>query len=138
VPFKGGGEATAAILGGHVTVGTSGWGELQEFVQSGKLRAIAITAPARLKGVPVATLKEQGVNVEIGNWRGVYAPPGITPEQRKALADAVTKATKTKGWAELLEKNSWTPVLMTGPDFDQFVDHSHAELRALMVKLGMI
>ena len=55
-------------------MGTSGWGELQEFVQSGKLRAIAITAPARLKGVPVATLKEQGVNVEIGNWRGVYAP----------------------------------------------------------------
>ncbi len=138
VPFKGGGEATAAILGGHVTVGTSGWGELQEFVQSGKLRAIAITAPARLKGVDVPTLKEQGVNVEIGNWRGVYAPPSVSPEQRKALTDAVVKATKSKSWTELLEKNSWTPVVMTGPDFDKFVDSNHAELRALMYKLGML
>lgn len=137
VPFKGGGEATAAILGGHVTVGTSGWGELQEFVQSGKLRAIAITAPARLPGLDVPTLKEQGVAVDIGNWRGVYAPPGISAEQRKVLTEAVIKATKAKSWAELLVKNNWSPVLLTGPEFDKFVDDDHARLRALMVKLGM-
>lgn len=138
VPFKGGGEATAAVLGGHVTVGTSGWGELQEFVTSGKMRAIAITAPQRLKGVNVATLKEQGINVDIGNWRGVYAAPGITPEQRKALEAAIVKATKTKAWAETLEKNNWTPVVLTGPELEKFVDEDHARLRALMVKLGMV
>lgn len=138
VPFKGGGEATAAILGGHVTVGTSGWGELQEFIQTGKLRAIGLTSPTRLKGVNVPTLKEQGINVEIGNWRGVYAAPGVTPEQRRTLAEAVVKATKTKSWADLLEKNSWTPWLLTGPEYDKFVDDDHAKLRALMFKLGML
>lgn len=138
VPFKGGGEATAAVLGGHVTVGTSGWGELQEFITSGKMRAIAITAPQRLKGVNVPTLKEQGINVDIGNWRGVYGAPGITPEQRKALEAAVVKATKTKSWNETLEKNNWSPVVLTGPELDKFVDEDHARLRALMVKLGMV
>jgi putative tricarboxylic transport membrane protein len=138
VPFKGGGEATAAVLGGHVTVGTSGWAELQEFITTGKMRAIAITSPQRLKGVNVPTLKEQGVNVEIGNWRGLYAAPGITPEQRKALEAAVTKATKTKSWTETLEKNSWSPALLTGPEFEKFVDEDHARIRALMAKLGMV
>lgn len=138
VPFKGGGEATAAILGGHVTVGTSGWGELQEFITSGKMRAIGITSPARLPGVNVPTLKEQGVNVVIANWRGVYAPPGITPAQRTALTAAVTAATKTKSWTDLLEKNHWSSALLTGGEFDKFVDDEHAQTRDVMGKLGMI
>jgi putative tricarboxylic transport membrane protein len=138
VPFKGGGEATAAVLGGHVTVGTSGWGELQEFITSGKMRAIAITAPSRIKGINVPTLKEQGIDVDIGNWRGVYGAPGITPEQRKALEAAVVKATKTKSWQETLEKNNWSSSVVTGAELDKFVDEDHARLRALMVKLGMI
>ena len=53
-------------------------------------------------------MKEQGYNVEIGNWRGVYGAPGITAEQRKALTDMIVKATKTKAWAEAMEKNNWT------------------------------
>jgi putative tricarboxylic transport membrane protein len=138
VPFKGGGEATAAVLGGHVTVGTSGWGELQEFITSGKMRVIAITAPTRVKGINVPTLKEQGINVDIGNWRGLYAAPGITPEQRKALEAAVVKGTKSKAWTDTLEKNSWTPAVLTGPEFEKFVDDDHARIRALMVKLGMV
>jgi putative tricarboxylic transport membrane protein len=138
VPFKGGGEATAAVLGGHITVGTSGWAELQEFINSGKMRALAITAPQRLKGVNVPTLKELGLNVDIGNWRGVYGAPGITPEQRKALEAAVTQATKTKTWTETLEKNNWTPSLLTGPELEKFVDDDHARLRVLMLKLGML
>jgi putative tricarboxylic transport membrane protein len=50
----------------------------------------------------------------------------------------VVKATKTKAWAEALEKNNWTPALMTGKEFDDFVDREFASLRATMVKAGMI
>ncbi|UUX96885.1 Bug family tripartite tricarboxylate transporter substrate binding protein [Aquabacterium sp. J223] len=138
VPFKGGGEAVAAVLGGHVTCCTSGLAEMDEFIRTGKLRAIAVTAPQRLKGVAIPTLKEQGIDVEIGNWRGVYGAAGITPEQRRALIDGVARAVKTKAWAETLEKNNWTPALMTGDEFGGFVDNDHARLRALMLKLGML
>ena len=138
VPFRGGGEAVAAILGNNVTVGGSGFSEFQQYIDSGKMRAIAVTAAARLKGINIPTMKEQGYNVEIGNWRGVYGGPGITPEQRKVLIDMIVKATKTKSWVESLEKNSWTPALQTGKEFEDFVDREFASLRATMVKAGMI
>ncbi len=138
VAFRGGGEATAAILGGNVTVGGSGYSEFQPHIESKKMRGIAVTAPARLKGIDIPTLKEQGFNVEIGNWRGVYGAPGITAEQRKALVDMIVKATKTKAWAEALEKNNWTPALLTGKEFEDFVDRDFASLRATMVKAGMV
>ncbi|MBL8304261.1 MAG: tripartite tricarboxylate transporter substrate binding protein [Ideonella sp.] len=138
VAFRGGGEATAAILGGNVTIGGSGYSEFAEYIKTGKMRAIGVTSETRIKGIDVPTLKEQGINVVIGNWRGVYGAGGITPEQRKALTDMVIKATKTKAWAESLEKNGWTPALMAGPEFEKFVDDEFASLRAVMVKSGMV
>ena len=138
VAFRGGGEAVAAILGGNVTIGGSGYSEFAEYISAGKMRAIGVTSEKRLKGIDVPTLKEQGINVVIGNWRGVYGANGITPEQRKALTELVVKATRTKSWAEALEKNGWTPALMAGPDFEKFVDDEFASLRAVMAKSGMI
>jgi putative tricarboxylic transport membrane protein len=138
VAFRGGGEAVAAVLGGNVTVGGSGYTEFGEYIKSGKMRPIAVTSATRLKGVDAPTLKELGLNVEIGNWRGVYAAPGITPEQRKALTEMVVKATKSAAWTQAVETNGWTPALMTGPEFDRFVDDQFAALRAVMVKAGMI
>jgi putative tricarboxylic transport membrane protein len=138
VAFRGGGEATAAILGGNVTVGGSGLSEFSEYITTGKMRAIAMTSETRLKGVDVPTMKEQGYNVVIGNWRGVYGAAGITPEQRKALTDMILTATKHKSWAEAIERNGWTPALLTGPAFDKFVDDEFASLRAIMHKSGMV
>jgi putative tricarboxylic transport membrane protein len=138
VAFRGGGEAVAAILGNNVTVGGSGYSEFAQYIDSGKMRAVAVTSAQRLKGVNVPTLKEQGVDVEIGNWRGVYGAPGISDAQRKALTDMIVKATKSKAWGEAMEKNNWTAALMTGKDFDDFVDREFASLRATMVKAGMI
>lgn len=138
VAFRGGGEAIAAILGGNVTVGGSGLSEFSEYIKTGKMRAIAMTSETRLKGVEIPTMKEQGYNVVIGNWRGVYGAAGITPEQRKALTELVVTATKHKSWAEAVERNGWTSALLTGPAFDKFVDDEFASLRAVMVKSGMV
>ena len=125
-------------MAGYVTVGGSGWSEFQQYIESGKMRAIAVTSAERLKGINVPTMKELGYNVVIGNWRGVYGAPGTTPEQVKALVEMIVKATKTKSWEESLAKNSWTPALLTGPVFADFVDREFASLRATMVKAGMV
>jgi putative tricarboxylic transport membrane protein len=138
VAFRGGGEATAAILGGNVTVGGSGYSEFAEYIKTGKMKAIAVTSDKRLPGIDVPTMKEQGYDVILGNWRGVYAGPGITPEQRKALTDLVVAATKSKAWQEDLTKNGWTPALLTGKQFDEFVDYEFASLRATMYLSGML
>ena len=138
VPFRGGGEATAAILGGNVTVGGSGYSEFQQYIEAGKMKPIGVTSEQRLKGIAVPTLREQGIDVVIGNWRGLYAAAGINDAQRKALTEMVIKATKTKGWAEALEKNNWTPAVLAGKEFEDFVDREFASLRATMVKAGMV
>ncbi|MFY7864380.1 Bug family tripartite tricarboxylate transporter substrate binding protein [Roseateles sp.] len=138
VPFRGGGEATAAILGGNVTVGGSGYSEFAQYIESGKMRPIAVTSEQRLKGVNVPTLRELGIDVVIGNWRGVYAAPGISAVQQKALTDMITAVFRNKSWIESLEKNGWTPALLTGKAFADFVDQEFAMLRAIMVKSGMI
>ena len=138
VAFRGGGEATAAILGGNVTVGGSGYTEFGEYIKTGKMRAIAVTSDTRLKGIDAPTLKEQGFNVVIGNWRGVYGAPGLTPEQRKELIAGLDKALKTKAWQQAVEQNGWTPAVLAGDPFSKFVDDEFASLRAIMAKSGML
>ena len=138
VAFRGGGEATAAILGGNVTIGGSGYSEFAEYIAAGKMRAIGVTSEKRLPGINVPTMREQGYDVVLGNWRGVYGAPGITAEQRAALTDLIVKVTKTKGWADALEKNQWTPAVLTGKAFDEFVDNEFSSLRGVMHLSGML
>src|SRR5215216_5088332 len=95
VPFSGGGEALAAVMGGHVVAGISGYSEWSGQIQSGELRALAISAPERVAGIDIPTLKEQGVDVQLANWRAIVAPPGITDEQKKALLATVDSAVKS-------------------------------------------
>jgi putative tricarboxylic transport membrane protein len=135
VPFQGGGEASASILGGHVTVGIAGVSEFLPFIKTGKMRALAVTSKDRTADIP--TLKEQGVNVEIYNWRGVYGAPGISAEQRKALIDAVVKGTENAVWKDALTKNDWTPFLLTGDEFGKFVDAESARLGSTLRELGV-
>ena len=84
------------------------------------------------------TMRELGFNVVLGNWRGVYGAAGISDAQKKVLVDMVVKATRTKSWAASLDKNKWTPALLAGKPFEDFVDESFASLRATMVKAGMV
>ena len=71
---------------------------------------IALTSDTRLKGVAVPTLKEHGIKVVLGNWRGVYGAPGIMPAQRKKLTDLVLKAIKNKSWLDASEKKNGQPL----------------------------
>ena len=135
VAFAGGGEAKSAILGGHVTVGVAGVSEFAPDVDAGRMRALGISSSFKLRNLP--TLKEQGINVEIYNWRGVYGAPGITAEQRKTLIDAVVKGTEHASWKEALRKNDWGPFLLTGDDFGKYVEAESARLGGILREIGV-
>lgn len=135
VPYKGGGEAVAAILGGHVTVGVSGIGEFAEHVKSGKMRALAQSSPSKLEGIP--SLKEQGIDVELGNWRGIFGAPGITPQQRDALVKLVRDATETPAWKGTLAKMGWTGWFLGGEDYRKFIDEDIKRVGAIIESLGL-
>ena len=137
VPFGGGGEVVSALLGGHVTVATGGYSEMLKYIQSGQMRALAVTSLTRLPGVAIPTLKEQGSDVEIANWRGVYGAPGLTPAQTKKLTEQVVAATRSKTWQAALKENIWTSSVVTGDAYGKFVDDEHSRLRAMLVKAGL-
>ncbi|HET6618622.1 MAG TPA: tripartite tricarboxylate transporter substrate binding protein [Dongiaceae bacterium] len=138
VPFSGGGEALAAILGGHVTAGISGLGEWVGQIQSGDLRALAISSPERLEGVDIPTLKEQGVDVDLANWRAVVAPPGIDDAEKAALLDAVDKMVKSDGWKKVLADKDWMDLYMPGDEFSKYLDSENARVTDILKKLGLV
>jgi putative tricarboxylic transport membrane protein len=138
VPFRGGGEAVAAIISGNVSVGGSGYSEFAEHIQAGKMRALGVTSDKRIKGISVPTLKEQGINVTLGNWRGLYAAPGITPEQQASLIAMLSALSKSPAWQSAMVKNGWTPAFMSGKEFADFVDYEFTSLRAIMYLSGML
>jgi putative tricarboxylic transport membrane protein len=135
VPFKGGGEAVAAIVGGHVTVGVSGLGEFAEQIKGGRMRALAVSSPKREEGIP--TLKEQGIDVELGNWRGVFGAPGITTAQRDALVKLVKTATETPSWKQTLEKLGWTGEFLGGDAYKKFIDEDTKRIAGIIDSLGI-
>jgi putative tricarboxylic transport membrane protein len=151
VPFSGGGEALAAILGGQVSAGVSGIGEWMEQIQSGELRALAVSGAAGAGGAtPVAstdgasdaaiapTLQEQGIDVELANWRGVVAPPEISDEGRDCLIALVEQTVASEGWAQTREKYGWQDFVMSGDEFGAFLDSERERVTGILTELGLI
>jgi putative tricarboxylic transport membrane protein len=137
VPFSGGGPAQAALLGSQVVAGTSGWGEFEEQIKAGKLRALAVSSPQRLPGIDVPTLKESGVDVELANWRGIFAPPGISDADRKKMLSFVDALVKSKGWKAELEKRGWSDEYLAGDAFAKFLEQDIQRIEAVLKDIGL-
>ncbi len=135
IASKGGGDQVANIVGGHVTAGVAGLGEFAEHIKGGRMRALAVSAPGKLDGV--SSLKEQGIDVVLGNWRGVFGAPGVTTAQRDALISAVRTATESAAWKETLAKMGWESVFISGDEYKKFVEEDTKRIRGILESLGL-
>lgn len=138
IAFAGGGEALAAMLGGRVSAGVSGYGEFESQIKAGKLRALAVSSGNRMAGADVPTLKEQGMDVELVNWRAIMAAPDITADQRQALADTIGKMVKTKEWAEILKARGWEDYHLSGTPFEAFLKEEQARVGEILRSVGLV
>jgi len=137
VAFAGGGPATAALLGNQVAAGISGYGEFAEQIKAGKLRVIAISSDQRQPGIEAPTLKEQGIDVELFNWRGVFAPPGVNDTQRQAMIALIGKMAATPQWAEACRTREWTQITLLGNDYKAFLDTETGRIEGILKELGL-
>ena len=137
VAFAGGGPANAAIIGGQVSAGISGYSEFEEQIKAGRMKAIAVSGNKRIPGVNVPTLLELGVNVTAANWRGVFGAPGISDAQREKLIDLVTKMVASAEWKKTLETRKWTDVFMTERPFERQIAKDIADTEAVLKDLGL-
>lgn len=137
VPFSGGGEALAEMLGGRVTAGISGYNEFESMIKAGKLRALAISSDQRMAGINVPTLREQGLDAELVNWRGIVAAPGITAQQRAALSAAIDKTVKSPEWAKILKARGWDSAYLPADQFAAFMKADQARVKDILVSIGL-
>lgn len=138
IPFSGGGESLAAILGGKVTAGISGYGEYEGQIKAGKLRAIGVTAEKRLPGVDVPTFKEQGIDLAVTNWRSVVAAPGISPAQKKDLEGAIEKMAKSAQWQDMLKQKGWDDAYLGGDAFAKFLKDEQTRVGDVLKSVGLV
>ncbi|MDB5931609.1 MAG: C4-dicarboxylate transporter substrate-binding protein [Polaromonas sp.] len=138
VPFSGGGEALAEMLGGRVTAGVSGNNEFESQIKAGKLRALGMSTAKRMTGVDVPTIKEQGLDVELVNWRGIVAPPGITPAQKTALSAAITKALKSDEWAKVMKARGWDDAYLGADEFAAFLKTDQVRVKDVLTQIGLV
>ncbi|MFP5022750.1 Bug family tripartite tricarboxylate transporter substrate binding protein [Pseudonocardia phyllosphaerae] len=138
VAYDGGGELLASVLGGKVAFGVSGLGEFADQVESGSLRVLAVTAGQRVPGVDAPTLRESGVDLEFSNWRGVVAPPGLSPEGRAELERAYADLVRTPEWQQVLKLNGWQDAYLPGPEFGAFLGSENDRVERVLRRLGLV
>jgi putative tricarboxylic transport membrane protein len=137
VAYSGGGEALAAMLGGQVTAGISGYGEWQPQIESGDLRALAISYPEPIEGIEAQPLKAQGVDVELVNWRGVFAGPDISEEDKARLSTAFETMVASPEWQEVLESRGWSDYYQPADEFEAFLASETERVGSILESLGL-
>ena len=139
VAHSGGGEANAAILSGSVDAGISGLSEFVDQIEAGKMRLLAVSAPvdAEIDGKKPPTIKEEGVDVELTNWRMLVAPPGIDDAERERITGYVEQVLKSPAWAENVKRYDWQPFVKTGSELDEFVASEQQRVKQVVADLGI-
>lgn len=138
IPFSGGGEALAAIVGGKVTAGISGYGEFEQQVKAGKLRVLAISSPEKVEGIDAPTLKEAGLDVEVQNWRGIWAAPGITDEQKASIIETIEKVNASKHWQDTLATKGWANTFLAGDEFADVLKDEIEQTTVILKDIGLV
>lgn len=140
IPYKGGGNAATAAVGGHVDLVCTNSSALAGHIASGTLRPLLITTPDRQKVAPDApTVRElgfPGIEVLVG-WSGIYGPPGMEPAVADKLRAAFQKVKEDKAWNKFTTALGSVPYILDGPETKVFVDKQFNAFNTLVEKLGM-
>jgi len=138
IAHSGGGEAMASILGGHVTVGLNGLSEVDPQVKAGKLRYLSVSSDERVPGIDAPTFKESGIDLSIGNWRGVVGTPDLAEADKKKLADVLDQMVKSEQWKKKLQEKSWMDNYLSVPQFDGFLKEENARVSEVLKSVGLV
>src|SRR5215813_4651072 len=148
VPFKGGGDVAVQLVGKHVDSTVNNPIEAIAHWRAGALRPLCVfdskpmpypnKVTTSLSWQDVPTCKSQGVDVEYLMLRGIFMPPGVTPEQVDFYVELFKKVRALPEWKKFEEDAAFNDTFMSGKAYTDWVANAEARHRALMQEAGFI
>jgi len=138
IAFKGGGDAKAALAGGHIDVATDVFGVFRPLVDAKKVRILAVARERRHPLYPnVPTLKEQGYDISWGTFHGIFTTKGTPPEIIQILEKAIESTTKDKEFLSLMEKNQFPVEFRDLQKFKLFLKNEDKVYKEIATEVGL-
>jgi putative tricarboxylic transport membrane protein len=138
VGFKGGSDAVIAVAGGHVPFAAENLSEMFGFIESKKLRVLAVTGDSRLAAVPNApTLKELGYPITVATGRAFAMPAGVPKEAAVAMEAALKKVHDSAAWKDFAAKNMYENRYMGSAEFADYLQRRRAEIQDFLTYIGV-
>ncbi|ARP94967.1 Bug family tripartite tricarboxylate transporter substrate binding protein [Bordetella genomosp. 13] len=138
IPYPSGAELVPLLVSGQIKLALSGYSEFKPYAQQKRLRIIAVTSDKRLPGLDAPTLKESGVDVVIGNWRGIIGSPGMSAEGRAMWLDRFKKLHDSPQWKKAMADREWTDAYLAGDDFAKFLADEKVRQEQVLKDLGLV
>jgi len=148
IPYKGGGDVAAQLVGGHVTASVNNPIEAIAQWRAGELKPLCVFDGKRipLQGKvtdtmswgDIPTCKEQGLDIEYVMLRGIFMGPGATPDQVAYYVDLFKKVRETPEWKDFMEKGAFNTTFMAGDEFKAWLKSAAETHRGLMEKAGFL
>lgn len=139
VPHQGAAPSVMALAGGHVQAIVVSPAEIGSFVQAGKVRVLASMADRRLPApyAEVQTLKEKGIDLVVGTWRGLGVPLNTPEPVVSYLRDVVSKTATDPEFTTSLLAANLQPAYLPGEEFQVFMDSQSAYFKQLLARLNL-
>ena len=141
VPYKGGGAAAAALVGGHVDMFFQNLSGVIGQIEAGTLRALFVTTPDRVASIKdVATAKEIGredLELAIG-WSALYGPKGLPQEVVDKWVDTLQKIKADKSWNKMTTKLGSIPAINSPAEMEKFAESQFTAMRKVAEETGMM
>ena len=148
VPFKGGGEVAVQLVGGHIDSSVNNPAEAVAQWRAGKLRALCVFDTERLaykekvtdtqSWADIPTCKEAGIPTDYTMLRGIFAAPGIKPDEVAYYEGLLKKVAATQDWKDYMQKGAFNTTMKFGDDFKKWLAQAEMTHRNLMKEAGFL
>lgn len=139
VVFKSNTEGMTAVMGGHLNMVASAVSSAIVHVRAGNARIIALGGPRRMGGAlaGVPTLREQGLDIVVSNWRGIVGAKGLGAAQVAYWEDIFSRVVAAEEWNKSLEAQFWDGNFLRSREFGKYLENDYSQTRAVMADLGL-
>ena len=148
IPYKGGGDVAVQLVGNHVTSTVNNPIEAESHWRAGKLRPLCVMdkAPMPYKTkltatqswADIPTCASAGLPVDYVMLRGIFMPPGVTPDQVAFYTDLLKKVRALPEWKDFMDKGAFNTTALSGQEFFDWLGKNEQMHRVLMREAGFL